>query len=119
MKIKTILAASTFLLFSAAAFAGSRANLEMTVSDSVMYGALGDVHHSSDNSQRMSLIDRGTNVLVFGCSADGTCKVCTTEEPAKIEQLRAANSDAYVNVGFNEGVCGNVLVMNTTTFGNK
>jgi len=119
MKIKAILAVVCFSVLSSTTFAGNRANLEMTILDHAMYGALGDIYNSSDSNQRMSLIDRGSTILVFGCGADANCKMCATQDPQQMAQLRAANSDAYVNVGFNDGVCESVSVMNTSTFRNK
>lgn len=119
MKTKVLLTVCSLLLFSANAFSGTKFDLEIEVLESAMHGSLGDIHRSNDVTQRMSLVDRGSNMLVLGCDSSSVCKMCVTSDPQAMTQLRAAKSDAYVSVGFFEGTCGNILIMNASTFSSK
>ncbi|TXH73604.1 MAG: hypothetical protein E6Q88_05170 [Lysobacteraceae bacterium] len=108
---------AVLLTSAAAAYAGTRAQVQVTVNATsrYAYGAMADARGSADTVQQ---INCATNTTLANCwmvNSAGVGGSCYTTDPAMINVIRGISGESYVYIKWNtDGSCSYVLVQNSS-----
>lgn len=94
--------------------AGQKVVQSVTANETYISGNFADSRNSDDGWEMMATYDYGTFMYIFGQQYDGGFGGCFTDDATVMAQLRAANSDAHLNVTISDGTCGSVAVVNSS-----
>jgi hypothetical protein len=115
-------AAVAGLFVAHTATAGYKANYNVGITSSVMYGAFGTARNSSDTSQYLMCevlgYSDGSKLGYCGArTASGTTASCTTTVAGIIDVIQSLDSDSSVNVYYDSsGKCTTVAAYNASYY---
>lgn len=106
---------ASLLVLANYSFAGTKVNapVYLDTNTRVFTGAMGSVHHTSDNTQFIGCYSTGTSISCQARNAAGTLVTCYSSNPAHMEAVKSIGDDSRLYVRYNtNGSCAAVYVYN-------
>lgn len=119
IRIFSLTTALVFAGVSAIASAGARNVITVIISDSnrAASGTLADARASSDNQQFIGCFTEKGYGMCAAYDASGQGRVCTTNDPEKLDIMRSVSSDTYIFFTWaKDGSCDWLSISNNSIF---
>lgn len=99
------------VLVSTNAFAGYKYSAPVQVDSTSISGSFGAARNSASPREHLYFVDYGNRINVVATDAAGITKGCTMRTEPLLTQLRSAQSDSQITVGWDSsGACTYVFV---------
>lgn len=120
LKTLSVVALCGAATLSMSAMAGAKYGYPVAVSATAIWGSLGATRASGYTTDYIEISDQGSAIYVRGLQGStGVSGSCVTSDAVKMAQLRAAKSDAFINVLISAGQCTTLIVTNNSAIQTK